>query len=175
MVASMKIAALGLLIVLTGAALYGEEELAFKVYPIGTVKRSEGRTYIEVPDKYSQGLQGLDEFSHVTVVYWLDKNDTPEKRTRLTTSRVSKGEAVGVFATHSPVRPNLVAISHCRIVSIEGNRVYIDEIDAFDDTPVIDLKCFIPYTYDRPDEEFRLPGWARRVVAERQKKTEKKD
>jgi tRNA (Thr-GGU) A37 N-methylase len=46
----------------------------------------------------------------------------------------------GVFATHSPVRPNLIAISRCRILSVRDNIIEIDGIDAFDGTPVLDLK-----------------------------------
>ncbi|PVV25773.1 MAG: hypothetical protein B6D74_02610 [gamma proteobacterium symbiont of Ctena orbiculata] len=46
----------------------------------------------------------------------------------------------GVFATRAPVRPNLIALSRCRILSIVGNRIEIDDIDAFPDTPVLDIK-----------------------------------
>jgi tRNA (Thr-GGU) A37 N-methylase len=46
----------------------------------------------------------------------------------------------GVFATHSPVRPNLVAITQCDIISVKGNVIEIKEIDAFDGSPVLDLK-----------------------------------
>ena len=45
-----------------------------------------------------------------------------------------------VFATHSPVRLNLIAVSRCKILSINENVIEIDEIDAYDRTPVIDLK-----------------------------------
>ena len=46
----------------------------------------------------------------------------------------------GVFATHSPVRPNLIAISKCKIISVKENVIEVDDIDAFSDSPVIDLK-----------------------------------
>ncbi|MGD8590945.1 MAG: TrmO family methyltransferase, partial [Chromatiales bacterium] len=46
----------------------------------------------------------------------------------------------GVFATRAPVRPNLIALSRCRVISVNDNLIEIDEIDAFPDTPVLDIK-----------------------------------
>jgi tRNA (Thr-GGU) A37 N-methylase len=45
-----------------------------------------------------------------------------------------------VFATRAPVRPNLIALSRCRVLSVRDNVVEIDDIDAFPDTPVLDIK-----------------------------------
>ena len=63
----------------------------------------------------------------------------------------------GVFATHSPLRPNLIGMSLCRILSIAADRIHLDRIDAFDDTPVLDIKCFIPTRRNLAD--LRLPDW----------------
>ena len=71
--------------------------------------------------------------------------------------RNPKNPLTGVFATRSPVRPNLIAMSTCRIESIQGTAIKIDDIDARDGTPVIDIKCYIP-----PDESLKnvhLPDW----------------
>ena len=62
----------------------------------------------------------------------------------------------GVFATHSPVRPNLIGLSTCRILSITGTTVNIEAIDALDGTPVIDLKPQMPGSYP---EDIRAPNW----------------
>lgn len=80
--------------------------------------------------------------SHVTVIYWFDRNDTPEKRVVLQVHpQGNKANPMrGVFATHSPVRPNLIAISRCKILTVRDNVIEIDSIDAFPDTPVLDLK-----------------------------------
>ena len=117
-------------------------EEAFTVYLIGTVQKEEGKTYIVLKEQYEPGLMRLDQFSHVTVVYWFHLNDTPEKRAVLQVHpQGNKANPMrGVFATHSPVRPNLIAISRCKILSVKDNVIEIDNIDAFDDTPVIDLK-----------------------------------
>ena len=117
-------------------------ERRFTLYSIGKVVREEGKTMIVLDEQYLPGLSGLDKHSHVTVVYWFDKNDTPEKRAILQVYPQGRKEIplTGVFATHSPVRPNLIAISKCNIISIKGNIIEIEEIDAFDDSPVLDLK-----------------------------------
>ena len=67
----------------------------------------------------------------------------------------------GVFATRSPVRPNLVALTLCKIVSVKENVVEVEKIDAFDDTPVIDIK---PYAQgiDQPESESSAPAWTQR-------------
>jgi len=114
----------------------------FELHPIGSVKKQEGHTTIEIDKQYEPGLMRLEDFSHVTVIYWFDKNDTPEKRAILQVHpQGNKANPMrGVFATHSPVRPNLIAISRCKILSVKDNIIEIDSIDAFPDTPVLDLK-----------------------------------
>jgi len=118
------------------------EEKQFILHPIGKVVREYGKTMIVLDEKYQPGLSGLEKRSHVMVVYWFDKNDTPEKRAILKVHPQGRMEnpLTGVFATHSPVRPNLIAISKCKIIAIRANVIEIEEIDAFDDSPVLDLK-----------------------------------
>jgi tRNA (Thr-GGU) A37 N-methylase len=67
----------------------------------------------------------------------------------------------GGFATHAPMRTNLIALSRCRVVSIEGCTIRIDTIDARHGSPVIDIKCYIPQPLESP--QIRLPDWARQA------------
>ena len=114
----------------------------FKVYRIGTVKKEGKRTTIVIKKKYQAGLHRFERLSHVTVLYWFDRNDTPKRRAILQVHPGGnrKNPLTGVFATHSPVRPNLIAITRCKIISVKENIIEIEGIDAFPDTPVIDLK-----------------------------------
>ncbi|MHC4541588.1 MAG: tRNA (N6-threonylcarbamoyladenosine(37)-N6)-methyltransferase TrmO [Planctomycetota bacterium] len=114
----------------------------FKVYPIGEVQKKDGRTFIVLDKQYEAGLRGLENHSYVHVVYWFDRNDMPEKRAilRVHPRGDRDNPMTGVFATHSPFRPNLIAISKCEIISIEENVIEIKHIDAFDSSPVLDLK-----------------------------------
>ena len=123
----------------------GNEQAArtqFNLYPIGEVVKENNKTMIVLDRKYQPGLLGLQKHSHVHVVYWFDRNDTPEKRAVLQVHpRGNKQNPLtGVFATHSPFRPNLIAISKCNIISIRENVIEIEDIDAFDGSPVLDLK-----------------------------------
>jgi len=64
----------------------------------------------------------------------------------------------GVFATRAPVRPNLIATTLCKIQGIDEGVIRIDRIDAFDGTPILDLKPYIPAA-DRAESEVRVPDW----------------
>ena len=122
-----------------GTGVTGE---SFTVYPIGKVEKDGGKTFIVVEKRYQSALLGLEQFSHVTVVYWFDRNDTPAQRAILQVHpQGNRSKPIrGVFATHSPVRPNLIAISRCKILGIKENIIEIEGIDAFDGSPVIDMK-----------------------------------
>ncbi|MFC1813236.1 TrmO family methyltransferase [Thermodesulfobacteriota bacterium] len=78
--------------------------------------------------------------------YWFHENDTPEKRRilQIHPRKDKNNPLTGVFGTHSPMRPNLIAISFCRKLSIQDNIIFIDQIDAFDGSPLIDIKPYIP-------------------------------
>ena len=132
----------------------------FKIYPIGKVKKKGDSTFIKILDRYSNALKGMNEFSHVIVVYWFNKNDTPEKRSILQVHPRGNKEnpMTGVFACRAPVRPNLIALTVCKIISVKRNIIYIDKIDAFDESPVLDLKPYIPEKYI-PEEKLTLPDW----------------
>ena len=126
----------------------------FRAYPIGKVEKKDGRTFIVLDKKYQAGLKGLEKHSYVHVIYWFDRNDTPEKRAILQVHpRGDKNNPLtGVFATHSPFRPNLIAISRCDIISIKDNVIEIKDIDAFDGSPVLDLKGDF-FRFHRPGAE----------------------
>lgn len=125
-------------------SLGGSEEKPkeFKVYPIGYVKKADGKTLIVLDKKYESGLLRLEKLSEIWVLWWFDKNDTPEKRSILQVHPQGNPDnpLTGVFATHSPARPNLIAMTRCKVLSVKENVIEIESIDAFPDTPVLDIK-----------------------------------
>jgi tRNA-Thr(GGU) m(6)t(6)A37 methyltransferase TsaA len=133
---------------------------SFRIIPIGVVKKTDTSASIEIYDDYTDGLLGLDGFSHIAVFFWFDQNDTNEKRRVLQVHprKDPRNPLTGVFATHSPQRPNLIGLTVCKILSIHDGSIEIEDIDAFDGTPVIDLKCYIPGSVDEEDD-VRLPDW----------------
>jgi tRNA (adenine37-N6)-methyltransferase len=139
---SLPTLALGLVV---SSAVAGPPEPTPSVYevrPIGWVRKADGRTTIVLDAQYRPGLLGVDALEAIWVLYWFDRNDTPEQRATLQVH--PHGDPAnplrGVFATRAPVRPNLIALSRCRVLSVQGSVIEIDEIDALPDTPVLDIK-----------------------------------
>lgn len=135
----------------------------FELRPIGVIEVQGERYRLRLEEEFKEGLLGMSEWSHVVVLYWLDKNDTPEGRRRLQVHPRGNREnpLTGVFACRSPFRPNLIAMSVCKIVSVKGALVEVDKIDAFDGSPLLDLKPFTPRDAP-PLETVRVPAWARK-------------
>lgn len=144
----------------------------FTLHPIGRIAKDEQHTRIVLDKKYEPGLLGLDGYSHLLMFWWFDKNDTPEKRSILQVHPMGNRDnpLTGVFATRSPFRPNLIALTLCKIVSVEGNTIEIERTDAFDGTPILDIKPFIP-GYDST-EQATVPDWLTKARKQREKKSE---
>ena len=108
--------------------------------------KQNGSVFIEIYKEYEDALFGLDQYSHIIVFTWFHENDVSEKRKVLKVHpRGNKANPLtGVFATRSPVRPNLIGIFLCKIISIENNVIQIEHIEAFAGSPVIDIKPYIP-------------------------------
>jgi tRNA-Thr(GGU) m(6)t(6)A37 methyltransferase TsaA len=132
---------------------------SYTIHPVGAVRKTDEAAWIEIFDPYCDGLAGLEDFSHIQVLFWFHKNDTPDLRRTLQVHprKNPANPLTGVFATHSPLRPNLIGLTRCRITRLEGRRIEIDAIDADDGSPVIDIKCFIPDA--QPLTDVRLPEW----------------
>ena len=132
---------------------------SFQVFPVGAVSKNEEATWIEIFEPFSDALLGLEGFSHIQVLFWFHENDTADRRKTLQVHprKDEKIPLTGVFATHSPLRPNLIGLTICKIKSIKDRQIEIEEIDAFDGTPVIDVKCYIPNPVAVSD--LRLPAW----------------
>jgi len=130
---------------------------SFYLNPVGTVRKSEESTWIEISGEYTDGLLGLDGFSHIYVLFWFHQNDTAEKRRTLQVHprKNQNLPLTGVFATHSPQRPNLIGLTLCKILSVKGNKIEIEDIDAWDGSPVVDIKCYIPGA----PADVRMPEW----------------
>lgn len=132
----------------------------FKLHSVGRIERKGKSVSLHIFKKYTDALKGLDGFSHVFVFYWFDRNDTPEKRSILQVHPRGnkKNPLTGVFACRAPVRPNLIALSLCKIISVKNNIVYIENIDALNNSPVLDIKPYIPHI-DHIIKDVRVPDW----------------
>jgi tRNA-Thr(GGU) m(6)t(6)A37 methyltransferase TsaA len=119
-----------------------EARPTYELNPIGWVRKANGRTSIELYDEYGPALFGVDALDHIWVLYWFDRNDTPEQRAilRVHPRGNPANQLRGVFATRAPMRPNPIALSRCRVLGVHDNVIEIEDLDAFPDTPVLDIK-----------------------------------
>ena len=131
----------------------------YTIYPVGLIRKKDDTAWIEIFAEYREAMLGLEGFSHIHVFFWFHENDTAELRRTLQVHprKDPSNPLTGVFATHSPMRPNLIGLTRCRIRGVEGSRIAIDAIDARDGSPVVDIKCFIPDA--QPLADVRLPDW----------------
>lgn len=132
---------------------------SYTITPIGWIKKGKEDTYIDIDSGYKDALLGIEGFSHLMVFYWFHENDTAEGRRVLQVHPRANASnpLTGVFATHSPQRPNLIALTVCRLIKVDRNRLFIDKIDARTGSPVIDIKCYIPGGPDK--KTVRVPKW----------------
>jgi tRNA (adenine37-N6)-methyltransferase len=138
------------------------ETKAIILKPVGVVQASdqEGEYRIKIYPEYSEALSQLEQFSHVMIIWWANEHDNEEDRSLLSTDLpYAPGVKAGVFACRSEYRPNPIGITIMPILAIDHAQgiVTLPWIDAFDGTPVIDLKPYMP-TSDRI-RDVRVAGW----------------
>lgn len=144
-----------------------EKKSAFETYtlrPIGTIQRAGSHVDLVLEEAYRPGLASLGGFSHVIVLWWVHGFDNDEFRSRLQCQPpYAEGHLTGVFACRAEYRPNPVALTPCRILNVDEKRgiVRVQNIDAVDGSPLLDLKAYFP-VLDRV-RDARLPdylkGW----------------
>ena len=139
----------------------------FTVTPIGETSVKKNRASIVLRDPYREGLRELDRFTHVVALRWAHKTPDEGLSERVVFRLPYAPEVTaGVFATRSQFRPNSINQTVCEIreIDVERGEIVVNNIDAYDGTPVIDLKPYYP-VFDRvkapaaPDWIPGLPEW----------------
>lgn len=139
--------------------------MEFKIEPIGFVKKpDDGKILLHIDSRFWDGTLEIDKLSHIHVIWWATGFDMPEYRKHLQDYPPHEGAPLtGVFASRAPARPNLVCLSIVKILGVndEQRTIEIDQIDAKDETPIVDIKPYLPSS-DRVDD-VELPKWARNL------------
>ena len=149
--------------------------MSYPLYPIAWVRSSikapaddcwGGTTAVIELDQTRFGpesLRGLDAFSHVDVVFLFDRIDPETVLTGASHPRQRQDwPEVGIFAQRSRKRPNRLGVTTCAIVSLDGARLTVAELDAIDGTPVLDIKPHIQGFGPRTAQ--REPQWAKELM-----------
>jgi tRNA-Thr(GGU) m(6)t(6)A37 methyltransferase TsaA len=135
------------------------------------VRESGGEleSIVDVFPEFREALDGLEGFSHIFVLSYLHRL-RPEQigplkvRPRRLLKAGFKFEdlpLVGVFAIDSPTRPNPIGLSLVRLLRVEGTRLFVQGLDCFDGTPVLDVK---PYRGNYRAEDYDVPEWYRKIL-----------
>ena len=110
-------------------------------------------------------LDGIDDFSHLVVLYWAHL--IPDERRSVTKVHPLGSNdfpLVGIFATHSPVRPNGILVTVVRLIGRDGNILRVTGLDALDGSPILDIKPYLPDNQDL--EDVRMPEWMSKMREE---------
>ncbi len=112
---------------------------------------NDGEFYIQVKSQYTAATYGLNTFSHIFVLSYLDRSLDHEITVRPPWKDDDK--RYGTFATRSPNRPSPIGLTRVRLHHVEGERIYTGPLDLFDGTPILDIKPFIQTLDGMIDEE----------------------
>ena len=145
------------------------------LHPIATVRSSRTEpldddwdavaSQVVLDDALSpDALRGLEDFSHVEVVYVFDRVRPEQVQSG---ARRPRGNAawpeVGIFAQRAKARPNRLGVTVCRLLRVDGRTLHVQGLDAIDGTPVVDLKP--DFAEFGPRGEVRQPAWSHELMA----------
>jgi tRNA-Thr(GGU) m(6)t(6)A37 methyltransferase TsaA len=114
--------------------------------------------HIDILPQFSDGLADLEGFSHIILLYHFHR--VAGKRLRVTPFLDSTER--GIFATRAPVRPNPIGISVVELQRIQGTRLSIANVDILDETPLLDIKPYVPEFDQFP---VTRTGWLQQTAA----------
>ena len=127
----------------------------------GLVSSARGRLVLEPDFRREEALRGIEECSHLWIVFLFDQVPEEEVRLSVRPPRLGGNEKLGVFSTRSPFRPNRIGISACRFHGVDrengdGPALILSGVDLTNGTAVLDVKPYLPYADMIPDARFRL-------------------
>jgi tRNA-Thr(GGU) m(6)t(6)A37 methyltransferase TsaA len=111
-------------------------------------------------ERYTDGLDGIEDFSHVVVIFWMDQAGPVKSLKGHVQSREDLPIA-GLFARRGPSRPNPIGITAVSLLSRKKNVLRVQGVDAMDGTPILDIKPYTP-AFDSVENP-RIPEWCKQV------------
>lgn len=140
--------------------------------PIGYVKNNvqekkdtswgENTSEIILNKEYYNGLNGLEDFSHVIIIYYLDKAKF-DRDIHLQRRPQNRDDMplIGIFSQRGKDRPNRIGMTSVQIESVNNSSIFVKGLDAIDGTPVLDIKPYYPI-YDKKDAQ--VPEWVEKLM-----------
>ncbi len=136
-----------------------------EMQPIGFVRRSAHdedekdrtlTTKIVIDEALSPALEGIEEWSHIYVIFWMDRVAQGDDPVLL-----HPHQGVGIFATRAPIHPNPIGLSLVELEKRQGHELWVRGLDAYDGTPVLDLKPYPDWSQGQfiVVTDFIAPAW----------------
>jgi len=124
--------------------------------------QSEAISELVINEDLEGVLDGIDDFSHLMVLYW--SHLVPDEKRSVTKVHPLGSKdfpLVGVFATHSPARPNGILVTVVRLIERRRSILKVTGLDALDGSPILDIKPYLPDGQNVKD--VRMPDWMRKI------------
>ncbi|MFQ5761598.1 MAG: tRNA (N6-threonylcarbamoyladenosine(37)-N6)-methyltransferase TrmO [Candidatus Bathyarchaeia archaeon] len=120
---------------------------------------------IVVFEEFSGALEGVEDFSHLFIIYWFHEHPgSPKPGWKAHPRGREDMPLVGVFATRVPGRPNGVGLTVVELLERRGNTLVVKGLDAFDRSPIIDIKPYDPWDVK---EGIHIPDWWTKLEKEK--------
>jgi tRNA (adenine37-N6)-methyltransferase len=124
--------------------------------PIQPTSDASGSGILEIFSEFTDALRDLDGFSHIYLIYHFHK----VRQSQLMVTPFLDSKPHGIFATRAPSRPNPLGLSLVKLTRIDKNLVYVEGVDVLNDTPLLDIKPYVPEF--EPIDDVRI-GWLEQV------------
>ena len=142
-----------------------------QIKPIGYVKRKsreeneKNRTIVSsiiINKELTDALDGIDDFSHIYIIFWIDKvKDTSFLHHP---SKTVNSKPLGIFATRAPIHPNPFGLTIVKLIERVENILWVEGLDAYDDTPVLDIKPYPDWEHGTciVVSDYNIPNWLKK-------------
>ncbi len=151
------------------ARIYTEFPSKFGIPRQSGLVNTEAKIVFEPEYRSADAIRGLEGFSHLWLIWEFSENKNNSPSLTVRPPRLGGNTRMGVFATRSPFRPNFLGLSCVEITKIDYEDknapvIYVTGADIMDNTPIFDIKPYIPFTDSRPEAK---SGFAADVYSER--------
>lgn len=117
----------------------------------GRVESLVGRVKLLPEYKGKEALRGIEEFSHLWLIFGFSKAERSRDTLTVRPPRLGGNKRIGVFASRSPFRPNSLGLSVVKLERVEDEDLIVSGVDLLDGTPIYDIKPYLPYADSKPD------------------------
>ncbi len=126
-----------------------KEKFAIPRQP-GQVTAARGHVVFEGKYAHPDFIRGIEQFSHLWLLFRFHQTADKEASALVRPPRLGGNQKIGVFATRSTFRPNHIGLSLVKLESVESNGLIVSGMDLLDNTPILDIKPYLPYVDSEP-------------------------